>query len=215
MIEWTVIGYPRSGNSWLSRLLADAFQAPIRGLGDEKPMVAEERPIKEVIIYQTHTLALLSPQHINLHIARDPRGVVVSMYHYWDLSTIDAALDCLLHADTAPVYLPAWEAYVNQTANCTALTICYRDLHTQPQEILKTIAAMTALELDEQHIETVIARQSIHTALKHATPLHYPLPMHEKSLRLGRVGDWHNYLSESQCARLEPLVEVYETLCSR
>lgn len=105
-----VVGYPRSGNTWLARLLADALNSPFGRFGSALPigMEGQDRP-GGYFVTQLHlrpiesceSMGLLSPWRFNLngwrgekivHILRDPRDVALSAMHYWDLPDVTTTM---------------------------------------------------------------------------------------------------------------------------
>lgn len=92
---WT-LGQPRSGNTWLCRLLGDALDSPIAS-GERFPSNAdegEERPGPFVIRmrhYKMVSTGFPNGQRL-IHIIRDPRDMLVSVREYWKCPTWSEAL---------------------------------------------------------------------------------------------------------------------------
>ena len=83
-----VIGYPRSGNTWLARLTADALDSPMVG-GDNPIDQADNKHnyTGEFVIYKSHYSKKSKPDFITeyskiLYIVRDFRDVLISGYFY-------------------------------------------------------------------------------------------------------------------------------------
>jgi sulfotransferase family protein len=86
-----VCGYPKSGTTWLGRLVAELVDCPFQGdLGysDGRPLEGRER-ISDYDCYKTHrTLPSLVSQpraeRLKLiYVVRDPRDVVISAAHHF------------------------------------------------------------------------------------------------------------------------------------
>jgi hypothetical protein len=108
-----VAGYPRSGNTWMSRLLGDVLDSPVGGGHGAKPLCTEgqERtgayPVQQLHIrpdykheedgaYKISVKAYDGDPKI-VYVVRDPRDVAISVMYYWNLSGVDAALDTLIN----------------------------------------------------------------------------------------------------------------------
>lgn len=89
-----VCGYPKSGNTWLTRLTAELLNCPVKGFWSSPNQAEIAVEGKERIslhrVYKSHHqyLSLANDQNIHkiIYIVRDPRDVVLSGLHYFDLS---------------------------------------------------------------------------------------------------------------------------------
>jgi hypothetical protein len=91
-----ICGYPKSGNTWLTRLIAEVVQCPVKGFwyepeNDEIAIEGSGR-ISEYECYKTHyrwnelqgSLSKYSVDNATIfYIVRDPRDVVVSVKEYF------------------------------------------------------------------------------------------------------------------------------------
>lgn len=83
-----VIGYPKSGNTWLARLCADALDAPM--VGGENPIdKADEKQIYKgkFLIFKKHCSEKSKPEYITesskvFYIVRDFRDILVSGFFF-------------------------------------------------------------------------------------------------------------------------------------
>jgi len=83
-----VIGYPKSGNTWLARLIADALNSPM--VGGNNPIdkaIKKENCIAEFVIYKSHYSERSKPDYITgstkiVYIVRDFRDVLVSGFFH-------------------------------------------------------------------------------------------------------------------------------------
>lgn len=89
-----VCGYPKSGTTWLSRLVAELVGCPFHGdLGyaDGRPLEGRGRE-SEFDCYKSHrTLSALATRGIHpcqklIYIVRDPRDVAISAAHHFRVS---------------------------------------------------------------------------------------------------------------------------------
>ena len=105
-----VVGYPRSGNTYLTRILGDVLNSPIVPYRNAKPLSTEGadrrglfrvmqlhlRPMMEkadtgLVDGWTFSIPAASGERI-ISIIRDPRDIAVSSMFYWDLSSIEATI---------------------------------------------------------------------------------------------------------------------------
>jgi hypothetical protein len=109
-----ILGYPKSGTTWLSRLLGDVLDSPVGALRPEfndKAIATEGQGRKgKYRICQGHAVPVagvdcLLPnlnqfgyEHVTnekvVIMWRDPRDILVSAAHHWDRS-LDEILDCM------------------------------------------------------------------------------------------------------------------------
>ena len=85
-----VSGYPKSGNTWMTRLIAEALNSPVRGFygqpsNNEISIEGNDRNGKFNIYKSHHTSSELSGIQLRIFIVRDPRQVVLSGSFYFDL----------------------------------------------------------------------------------------------------------------------------------
>ncbi len=91
-----IVGYPKSGNTWLTRLTAEAVGCPVTGFWgqpDNKDIAIEgQNRVSVFECYKAHhdyNLLMESFEHTEvnpakiIYIVRDPRDVAISAYHYF------------------------------------------------------------------------------------------------------------------------------------
>lgn len=170
MKEIVVVGYPRSGNVWLSRLLAEALDAPVVAYPFAPawgPSLAEtSKGNGGWSIVQIHALPSVGDAfwlpgwRIDLrhkgkrkivHVVRDPRDIAASIEHYYRLKTMEEAVDVMLRWDNG---IPPWHEYVNLWLKVP--TVRYRDLGEEELgRLLSSLGLEPVKPLDE-----VVANQS-------------------------------------------------------
>lgn len=92
-----VVGFPKSGNTWITRLVGSLIDAPVIGFLDEpeNPEIAIEGQGRQskFEIYKAHqTYSALLPHLVNskiIYVVRDPRDVVVSGFNYFTFDSLD------------------------------------------------------------------------------------------------------------------------------
>ena len=91
MIDIIVVGYPKSGNTWITRLVGELLQAPIIGFwnSNQYEMAVEGLDRSSNFqIYKGHQefnkLKLNSSGQTKIiYVIRDPRDICISAFHYW------------------------------------------------------------------------------------------------------------------------------------
>jgi len=210
-----VVGYPKSGNTWLSRLLGDAIQCPITGWGNKHPIAGggDER-LSTHVIRQLHVTPkecgkelidgkFICENHWDrdkvrvIHAVRDPRDVTISAMYYWGLPSLQQALICVGEGTWPLTVGGKWQEFVTSWKGIVPV-VRYRDLHMNPKGELNRILSLLGLE--SNNLEEVIDRQSFNKqrskirAFGHKMP--YGRGIQMKNLRLGTIGDWENHFLE-------------------
>lgn len=192
-----VVGFPRSGNTWLSRLLGDALNSPVHA-GYEKGANADEgfdRP-GSYVIRQSHVRQ--DWQEKTVFILRDPRDVAISRAHYFDES-----LDDIFHRSERLFAMRTWQDYVAYCWARVDAIVTYEGLHLQPLIALRGVLDLLAVDYDLRRLSKVIARQSFSERKRLVEKLkdqpgrftYGPVHENEKVLRHGIVGDWRNEMT--------------------
>ena len=224
--EIVVIGYPRSGNTWLSRLLGDLLDSPVGGLYNAKPLATEggDRPgpfkvlqlhlkpvheMRESVLPSAWGLCvpLWKGNPPIVHVVRDPRDVVVSAWKYWNIKNLDDALSCV-GAGLWPLKAHgAWSPYVSSWLDIDGVQMVkYEDLHTEPERVLRTLLDAWGLRIPgDVHMARVIDRQGIERKRAEIAAggksWEYGEDIQLKHLRKGIAGDWRNHFNEEQLER--------------
>jgi len=230
MTEILVVGFPKSGNTWLTRLLADALDWPVRGIGEARPL-AEQGEDREdgSLIRQLHLFPeshgnrypVVASQHslnvdaVNgqqriVHIIRDPRDVAVSINHYWGINDLQRVITRVMAHGAHPLWGKGWLEYITawRAALLSVIETRYEWLHADPYAELRRIVNLTAIE-PAHPLHEVVERQAIEIkradiAINGERMAHGITPQ-LTNLRAGRVGDWQTEFStddKRQFARL-------------
>jgi hypothetical protein len=92
MVDVIIVGYPKSGNTWVTRLVAELIGCPVVGFldYDDQPEIAREglnRRSDYQCFKSHHQLHELCDIDTNtkkiIYVVRDPRDVCISGAHYF------------------------------------------------------------------------------------------------------------------------------------
>lgn len=217
-----VSGYPKSGNTWLARMVADAASSELiaylsdhRGnLPRERGMVGREARRDISTIKSHHSLPLLRLGGVPLSdiavIVRDPRDVAVSGAGFFFNSeniptpdSIDSMIDMML-AQTKPRIRwndQRWDQFVERSLNRKVPVVRYVDLVERPAETLKPILSHLSLNLDDEAMNRLVTYHSFeHAKQRFQQSGQTDISRH---LRKGKPGEYKTYLSISQRERIE------------
>lgn len=216
-----VVGYPRSGNTWLARLLGDVLSSPVAGWKAAKPLSEEGASRKgDYIVRQLH----LQPMYENdvnefmpsayranipawngekvIHIMRDPRDVAVSIMHYWNRPSISDTLDIMIEGKNPIKVHGPWLDFINKWMKVDEIPfvmITYEMLHENPQTVLELTLACLELPFQYKDIRKAVDNQSFDKKREHIRhhggKYNYGRSIQLKAMRKGIVGDWVDHFS--------------------
>ncbi len=192
-------GHPRSGNTWLLRVLSDFLLSPIRNL---PPDTDEDRRFwregkGEWVIVKTHWKREQwdgKGQVVFIH--RDPRDMVISMMYYRSLEPTDKNLTGTIHTlgeQNAGGYLN----YIRPWLESDVPTIRYEWLHEKPVETL----ARLSYEL-VHHMPTM--DECLATFERVSFKKLNKMEPHE--VRKGIVGDWEHHFKQEHGKQINELM---------
>lgn len=216
MTEIIVTGYPKSGNTWLTRLLSDALDYPVTGIDNAIPLAADQQERNgDGLIRQLHLVPrrnnearfvasryYLNPNNHNgervIHIIRDPRDMAVAIKEYWELADIYTTITNVMATGAWPLWGMGWPEWMQdwRSTDLPYIETRYEWLHADTEKEIRRLCDDMGLTIVKPLAE-VIERQSIDVkrkALRDTDDQAFYLP-HGKgaqlqNLRGGRVGDW-------------------------
>lgn len=207
-------GYPRSGTTWLTRLLGDALDSPTGGCmpkEDRKELAAEgqDRPGPYIVrkghykliedsmgpvVPAPHRLAWRQLNGASVvFLARDPRDVCISGAHYWN-TTPERFLNRMIGGRVA--HLPAWHRYVDDWLRSRPMKVVrttYERLSKEKETELARILAGLGITYAPSELEEVYRRQSFEARLNDYQGPH--ADQHKHLMRKGVVGDWREHFN--------------------
>lgn len=205
------VGFPRSGNTWLSRLLGDALNSPVQSrknnhaIGDE----GEDR-VGNYIIRQEHLdKKKYAGERPIILIVRDPRDTAVSVWKYWQIESLLHTVR-KMHKGKWPItHGGGWSNFYDFWLDTEAdYLLKYEDLlsdtRKETERLLQYLGEEPAFPLDE-----IILRQSFgerkKLAKKYGDLMPYGKAVQESCLRRGIAGDWQNHFDRE----LELIAKTY------
>lgn len=222
--EIYIVGYPRSGNTWLSQLIADALDSPMTGkfhaipIGQEGldrqgdyivrqlhlRVVSDEDKGEAVPDAWTYSLVNRGKEKV-IHIVRDPRDVAVSVWKYWQKPTLAEAVKGMagIDGEKAPLGGITWQSYVSMWLDCSGIIqTSYEALQQDTKKELRRIFVEMGIE-PVNDLAEVIERQSIDNKRKQLeqeqeSERPYHRGIQQLNLRKGIVGDWRNHFEQPE-----------------
>lgn len=225
MTDVIIVGFPKSGNTWLARLMGDALNRPIRGTEGAKPIAAEgeERGDDRGVVRQLHLTPsndiddrrypgfiaspwAVNPKHYNgehiIHIIRDPRDVALAIAHYWEVN-LDKVINEVMATGESPLWGTGWEQSVMawRSSDVPHVETRYERLHA---DTLKEMTRLTNLFVLKpvNNLEEVVQRQSFEEVKKRIETdgdlMTYGKGIQRKNMRKGIVGDWRETFTAEQ-----------------
>jgi hypothetical protein len=219
-----IVGYPRSGNNWIARLLGDLLNSPIGNYKSAVPISLEglNRPGK----YQITVLHMHIQQGTECNtfivdaytacpdawdgekvviIQRDPRDIAVSAWKFFDLKTLDESLNRMTEAECAScIPWVSWRKFTQEWDECPIphVKVTYEGLIQNTEEELRRIINELAIQSDNLDFAGCTERQSFDVRklelAQNGDSYLYGKELQLKNLRLGKVGDWKNYFTKEQ-----------------
>jgi hypothetical protein len=219
-----VVGYPKSGNTWTARLLAEVIGCPSAGfLGEPKnpqsPNDGSDRVSDYRVFKAHHSYRQLKrtgiPVEKIIYVIRDPRDIAVSGAFFFDQENSENALQAITPAFFEKMVNAlcfggsyAWCAlpwvhhlvgYLNGKPE--VCTVRYEDLLTDGESELQRILEFLGVKASLIKIRSAIKNHSFDRAKQSA------ISANQKSLdrlmRRGVHGEYTQYLSQSQIDQIE------------
>lgn len=218
-----VVGYPKSGNTWLARLLGDVLDSPVIS-GRDKPSLADEGFSRKgkYIIRQQHIIHKKRPKDGKIvFIVRDPRDIAVSVMYYWQRKNLMSVI-CGMSGrkgcgDQAPLSKSGgWVKYVGDwMEECDFdVFVKYENLLKNTPLALRSILCLLGAD-PVKVIDDVVERQSF---INRKKSIHNKLPYGEtiqnRLMRKGVSGDWKKHFkcqhAEMMHERFFEMMEILE-----
>jgi hypothetical protein len=215
-----VAGYPKSGNTWATRLVAEVIGCPVGGSWKRNTIDALEIEGQERnsdnVVYKSHftrtALRGLEFSDRVIGIVRDPRDVVCSAANYFPLSIYEkmkgkkcdryeAMVDVLINGGPYPYCRRSWNQHVRSFLDDQCLLIRYEDLHVKPLETINRILQYIHVERHPDSVSAAVEKQSFNQRKERA--VREADSRNEHFLRKGKVGAFSEELTSAQIEQLQ------------
>ncbi len=199
-----VIGFPRSGNTWVARLLGDVLDSPVKARNNNLSIGDEgfQRPGKYTIRQEHTEPDNFSKEDKIVLVVRDPRDVFVSAMHYWGIKDIETAAHCVVYGKWPTPQGSGWTHFYHKwmrSFDKVSFVACYEELKEDTEGELRWMLDYLNVSPINDPAE-VVQRQAFEArkkyAKQHRRELPYGFEIQNRALRKGIVGDWLNYFGE-------------------
>jgi hypothetical protein len=210
--EVFITGFPRSGNTWLNRIVCDLLDAPLQNIPSEELDYSRTKTHgTDYVVRKTHWYRYEYDELENgyygrptkvVWISRDPRDMIVSMMHYRSTDQVQPIIKTIETPEWPKrgfrKFIKGWLEHPPD------YHITYEDLHRDPVNHLAWMyEAVTGRFVSAKIIEEVVERQQF-KKLKHLDP---------HSMHKGVVGDWKNHFTYDAAIEMEKKYsEILRTL---
>lgn len=212
-----VAGHPRSGTTWLTRLLGDALNCPTggtlpeydrtepatEGQGRPGPFVVRKGHFELIdesgpVVPRPHFLNYkrLDGEGV-VFIRRDTRDVICSVRHYWQMPDIETAIVNMAKGTTVRNYARYMNAWLAATFDFVETD--YAALWNDTEGEITRIVEELGERADAKRMPGVLERQSFEARKRHAEQFGDTLPLgkayHIRFYRRGGPGGWKEQFS--------------------
>jgi len=196
--EIYVTAFPRSGNTWLNRLLADVLNSPMQTQPNAVVNWASEGRDGDYVLRKAHKLGYEKTDGKWIFIQRDPRDVAVSaMYYSKSPSLLETLMTLLCRCEPWKPGIfrkvGVYERWVRSWLDTGLADVVtkYEILHADPvHELSRIVSVLTGLSLDMDWIRECVQRQSFDVVAKSRKG--------DLAMRKGIVGDWRNHFTRPE-----------------
>lgn len=204
-----IVGYPKSGNTWMQNLLVNIYHkidtrnVPDKLIQELVPDVHAKRFYKafyKPTFFKSHSLPQKKYRKV-IYIVRDGRDVMVSFYHFLkNLTGKEPSLHELINGVQAS-FKVAWhehvEQYLSNPFNSEIIFIKYESLINQDLDELKKICSFLGIERDDEFLKNVYLNNTFKEMKDREKKFGWNNPAWPKGksfIRRGQVGSYKDEL---------------------
>jgi hypothetical protein len=199
-----IVGYPKSGNTWMQYLLAglgfglDARLAPDSLVQELIPDMHSKRFYKRHLtptFFKTHQLPQRRFRKV-IYLVRDGRDVMVSYFHH--LNALGHPMDYLKLVETGEGLYPCrWhehvESWLANPFSAEVITVKYESLHRDAVAELEKICAFAGLEREREMLESIVKKTTFELMRGREKKLGWEntlWPRDKAFIRRGKIGSF-------------------------
>ncbi|KAM3923554.1 sulfotransferase 2B1-like [Leptodactylus fuscus] len=226
-----IVSYPKSGTTWMIEILSlihrngdftwcrevpNYIRIPwldVSGIGEKLvDRCQSQRFLASHLPVQCFPKSLCSSKAKIIYIARSPKDVLVSLYHYAYMSHVvknpnsfDEFMEDFLQGR---VPFGSWFDYIKgwlqMRDNKNFLFVTYEDLSQDRRGTIKKICKFLDKELEEQAIDIVVEHSSFSSMKNNNMSNNSLVPdyimdiQNNHFMRKGIIGDWKNHFTQKQ-----------------
>jgi hypothetical protein len=200
-----VVGFPKSGNTWVQYLLAgllcgvDAARCPDAFIQEIMPDVLDRagyRRHTQPMFFKSHQLPQPGYRRV-IYLLRDGRDAMVSYFHHYN--ALFPGMDLATLVRTAPDLPAHWhehvEAWLANPHGAELLVVKYEELHRDPVAQLRRICTFAGIEADDDRLVRVSEAASFANMQQREKRLgwdHSTWPKDKAFVRRGAVGSYRD-----------------------
>ena len=217
-----VSAYPKSGNTWLARMLAHAICCEVVAyISDAKERVPRESSLHaeelrhDVVIARSHHMASLLmlggfASNDIVSVVRDPRDIAVSGSGFFfsannvpNENLIDQMIDQMVRTEKPCVRWQdvRWDTFVRSSIEKNVILVRYVDLLQDTKGVLKRILTRLGYDRSDEQIDEVVSYHSFASSKSRAAASGQNDVF--QYLRSGEAGAYRTHLLPRQQQRIE------------
>jgi hypothetical protein len=196
-----VVGFPKSGNTWMQYLLAglvggiDATRCPdalVQELVPDAQVRTSYRRYTEPVFFKSHDLPRPDYRRV-IYLLRDGRDAMVSYFHHYN--ALSPPVDFVTLVRTVPGLPRHWhehvEAWLANPYQASLHIVKYEDLRREPVATLREIARFAGVPAEEAILAAVVEAASFENQKRREQALGWKnasWPKDRPFVRRGEVG---------------------------
>lgn len=200
-----LVGYPRSGHTWLQNLIAGvvfgvdpefANDSLIQDLVTDVHYKSSYKRYGPTAYFKSHELPRKDVRRV-VYVLRDGRDVMVSYWHF--LSALQGPIDFLRLVQGEGLSPCPWhehvEAWLANPHQADVLVVRYENLQKTPTAELQRFCEFAGIERDAAHLEHVVQKAAFAKAKKKEETQGWENPAWPREhafIRRGEVGSWRD-----------------------